>query len=284
MPVSKTPISDRDGWQTGQAAVRRAATHRTLSVIQHRRVLEQARAIRDKKTTLTVEPECFLIEDGNLLALGLIKNGDIIPGINSDSGAGVLFYACGPLFTVDRTPDVARTAYSQFTSIGVGTRKAAPAAPALLEAVADTLKFCVTASDLVAGACTSTATAAPVRVRCSVRFDYAREHGGNSHCGPTGVVLVDNVRHWKSSQTSFLTSGSVDATVYVDLEPGSHEIRIQTTVEPSLCTGNRVVVANQFIECAKIADIAQVEAAAALLQSDSRSDFKSSSSSSSSSD
>ncbi|MBT9561045.1 MAG: hypothetical protein IV100_33785, partial [Myxococcales bacterium] len=34
-------------------------------------------------------------DDGNLLALGLIKNGNFIPGINSDSGAGVLFYACG---------------------------------------------------------------------------------------------------------------------------------------------------------------------------------------------
>jgi hypothetical protein len=116
------------------------------------------------------------------------------------------------------------------------------------------------------------------RVSIQSHLNYARlDHKDDVSCGPSTTLLVDGNIVWKSTDTTFTRTGTVDGHALVDLADGTHHAELQVHIKE--CKA-RFAFSNSAIVVVKVEDIQNIVLTGGLLEVDTSSDFSSSSSSS----
>jgi subtilisin family serine protease len=179
-----------------------------------------------------------------------------------------------------------------FCNAAVAVQKASDTRPShVAQAGALNLTFCTAHGTVQKGACPEGA-AAPLskrqitvtgnqRVSIQSHLNYARlEHQDDVSCGPSTTLLVDGKIVWKTTDTTFTRTGTIDGHALVDLADGTHTAKIEVRLED--CKA-KFAFSNSAIVATKVDDITDLVLVGGLLEVDTSSDFSSSSSSSDSS-
>lgn len=179
-----------------------------------------------------------------------------------------------------------------FCNAAVAVQKASDTRPShVAQASALNITFCTAHGTVTKGACAQGA-AAPLskrqitvtgnqRVSVQSHLNYARlEHQDDVNCGPSTTLLVDGKIVWKTTDTTFTRTGTIDGHALVDVADGTHTAKIEVRLEE--CKAKFAFI-NSAIAVTKVDDITDLVLVGGLLDVDTSSDFSSSDSSSSSS-